>query len=335
MNTNNLNFKQIIFDFADQFQADLEFHNQLLLSRRPFNKIAICGMGGSALVGDIFYCFKLRNYTPLSIAIPIFTHRSYDLPPDTDENTLVICISYSGNTEETISAYEKAMGKSLAVVGITCDGKLKTLFEQNQTPWIEIPNKQIPPRMSLGYQIAALIKIFIAYSLLPQSIQDTVIASVKKIKPADLESFGEELSIKIGDKIPIIYASDENKGLARLWKIKFNENAKIPAFFNSLPELNHNEMNGWLKYAERFHFIFLADAADSPRLQKRFKITADIINELHGTVDILEIKGENTLEKVNWAIVTGDWLSYYIALHHDIDPVPVALMEEFKWKMID
>lgn len=325
-----MNFRQIILDSPKQFQFNPDVRNQLFLRNKNFKQILICGMGGSALLGDIFYYFKIHKFKQLALDIPIFTHRSYGLPSDIDENTLIICVSYSGNTEETISAYQEAKEKSLEIAGITCGGELKRLLEENKTPWIEIGDKQIPPRMSLGYQILALTRIFIAYGLLSADALHLLNDFAIKIKPTTAEEQAKLLAEKIADKIPIIYASEENKSLARLWKIKFNENAKIPAFFNVFPELNHNEMNGWLKYANHFHFLFLSDADDFPRVQKRFSATNSIIKELGGQIEILTIQGETPLEKILWSWLFSDWLSYYIAVNYQIDPIPVELVEKFK-----
>lgn len=325
-----MDFKQIIIDFPKQFRFNPDIHNHLFLRHKNFNQVLVCGMGGSALLGEIFYYFKLHKFRLFSLNIPIFTHRSYGLPPDIDENTLIICVSYSGNTEETMSAYQEAKEKSLEIAGITCGGELKKLLEENKRPWIEILDKQIPPRMSLGYQMLALVRIFIAYGLLSADALHLLNDFAVKMKPSAMEETAKLLAEKIGDKIPIIYASEENKNLARLWKIKFNENAKIPSFFNVFPELNHNEMNGWLKYADRFHFIFLSDEDDFPRIQKRFNATKLIIEELGGQVENLTIQGETPLEKMIWSWLFSDWLSYYLAVNHQTDPIPVELVEKFK-----
>lgn len=336
MSPDKSNLREVTLNFPKQLEADLEFLNQLNISRRKFNKVIICGMGGSSQVGDLLVYFKNADYAPLNLKLSVFTHRSYDLPPDTDENTLIICISYSGGTEETISSYEKAREHGIEIVGIACAGPvLGDLFQQNKTPWIKISNDKIPPRSSLGYQLAALVKIFVAYGLLPQGAQNALAKAARQIKPAELEDNAKLLSEKLFNKIPVIYSSENNKALARIWKIKFNENTKIPAFWNNLPELNHNEMQGWEKNLAPFHIIFLQDDADLPRIQKRMGVTARLLKGKDIPCDFVKISGSDALEKLIYALVFGDWLSYHLAMAYGVDPTPVAMIEDFKKALIE
>ncbi|HCX27827.1 MAG TPA: bifunctional phosphoglucose/phosphomannose isomerase [Candidatus Portnoybacteria bacterium] len=324
------NFRDIILNSVNQLTADLEFFNQLQLARRPFNKVIFCGMGGSAFIGDFLVYFKKQNYIPLSLNLPIVAHRSYDLPPETDDDSLIICSSYSGNTEEAISSFQKAKQMGLEITGITCGGQLADLFQRNKTPWVKIPRNDLPPRCSLGYQLAALIKILMAYGLLPASAQNELVSLAENLKPENLESEAKNLSATLLNKIPVIYVSDNNQTLARLWKIKFNENAKVPSFYNSFPELNHNEMVGWTKMAGLFSFLFLSDVNDLPPIKKRMDLTAELLKRNGAAVSFVKLGGAGALAKIFWASVFGDWLSYYLALNLGIDPTPVQMVEEFK-----
>jgi len=326
------NFRQIILDFPRQLAQPLDFFNQIYLNRRRFNKVVLAGMGGSALVGDLAYLLKVKNFPELNIALPLFVHRSYNLPLDCDEQTLVICSSYSGDTEETISAFEKAKEKNIEVAGFCSGGMLAELFLKNQTPWVKIPSG-IPPRCALGWQMAALTKILVGYGLLPQSSLDKLEFLAKNLNPLEWENEARLLCPKIAQKIPVIYASEENKSLARILKIKFNENAKIPAFFNSFPELNHNEMVGWTKSFGSFIFLFLKDSDDWPRTQKRMELTAQILADLGLKSETIEIKGSSPLEKIFQSLIFGDWLSYHLALFYGVDPAPVELVAEFKKRL--
>lgn len=324
------NFRDIILNSVNQLTADLEFFNQLQLARRSFDKVIFCGMGGSALVGDWLAYFQKQNYAPLLLGLPIVAHRSYDLPPEASDNSLIICISYSGNTEEPLSSFQKAKQTGLEITGVTCGGQLAELFQKNKTPWVKIPRPDLPPRCSLGYQLAALIKILMAYGLLPASAQSELASLAENLKPEDLENEAKNLSAALLNKIPVVYSSDENQTLARLWKIKFNENAKVPAFYNGFPELNHNEMVGWTKMASLFSFLFLSDANDRPPIKKRMDLTAEILKRNGAAVSFVKLGGADALTKIFWASVFGDWLSYYLALNLGVDPTPVQMAEEFK-----
>lgn len=329
MEVDKSNFRGVILDSIKQLDADLEFFNQLQLKRRAFDKVVLCGMGGSALIGDLLSYLKNNDYSPLIVKLPIYIHRSYSVPQETDKNTLIICISYSGQAEETVSAYKKAKENDLEIAVIAGGGQLSELCQQNKTPWIKIPST-LQPRLSLGYQLSALVKIFMAYGLLPASAANELTGLSKKIIPSQLELEAKTLCPRLNHKIPIIYSSDKNQALARIWKIKFNENTKIPAFWNIFPELNHNEMIGWSNVFGAFHFLFLQDTDDLPRIQKRMKLTAELLKQKGLRVDFVKLAGENALEKLFWGLIFGDWLSYHLAIFYGTDPNPVEMVEEFK-----
>jgi len=332
MEVDKSNFRGVILDSIKQFDVNLDFFNQLELKRRSFKKILLCGMGGSALIGDILSYFQKNNFAPLLLKLPIYIHRSYTLPPEADDDTLIICISYSGQTEETLSAYQKAKENDLEIAAITCGGKLAELCQQNKNPWVKIPTA-LQPRLSLGYQLAALVKIFMAYGLLPSSADDEFIGLSKKIIPLQLENETKTFCQKLNRKTPIIYSSDNNQALARIWKIKFNENTKIPAFWNYFPELNHNEMVGWNNIFGTFHFLFIQDSDDMIRIQKRMELTAQLLKQRGLEVDFIKLVGANPLEKLFWGITLGDWISYHLAIFYGVDPNPVDMVEEFKQKL--
>lgn len=323
------NLRRVILNSAAQLRTDLKFSNQLFLKRRRFDKVIFCGMGGSALAGDLLAGLKLKKAAEFSISVPAWTHRSYGLPQDCNENTLLICISYSGNTEETISVLDEAKNKGIEIAGIASGGKLEDLFERNKTPWVKIPSG-LPPRCALGYQFSALVKILVGYGIIFQSSQEKLRLLGGQIDPASIENEAKIFCQKLNHKIPIIYSSEENKILARITKIKFNENSKIPAFWNSLPEMNHNEMVGWTKNLGPFSFIFLKDETDLPRIQKRMEFTARLIRKTGLPVDFVEMKGHDALERMFWMLAFGDWVSYHLALFYGIDPFPVEIVEEFK-----
>ncbi len=333
MEADKFNLRSVILNSVKQVGAPLTFFNELRLTRRPFNKILICGVGGSALMGDFFSYFQATRFAPLSPAIPVLTHRSYDLPYNADQNTLIICVSYSGQTEEALAAFNKAEDSHFEVAGITCGGQLAELFQKYKTPWVKIPQNNIPPRASLGYQLTAMVKILMAYGLLNSSAQSALASLPEKIIPADFENQAKMLCVKLGHKIPVIYSSQDNRVLARLCKIILNENAKIPAFYNFFPELNHNEMVGWTKNLGYFHLLLLRDKNDLPRIRKRMELTAELLKKQNLPLDFIEIVGQNPLEKIFWATAFGNWLSYHLALFYGIDPTPVEMVEELKKRL--
>lgn len=332
MEDDKSNLRGVILDSAKQLNAPISFFNELRLTRRPFNKILVCGMGGSALIDDFLVFFKTKGLASLTVKIPVLAHAGYNLPADIDENTLVLCVSYSGNTEETISSFREAASQNLEVVGLTSGGTLEELFSERKLPWIKIPSG-LPPRMSLGYQLSAAVKILMAYGLLTLSAENELRALGERLAPSDLENQALMLCRRLERKIPIIYASAPNEILAKLWKIKFNENTKVPAFYNVFPELNHNEMNGWVKALGPFYFIFLNDANDSAKIKKRMAATADLLQKTGWPVESINIEGQDALAQLFWASVLGDWVSYHLALFYGVDPTPVEMVEELKKRL--
>ncbi len=333
-NIDKENMRQIILDFSKQFKIGLETAKDVKLSKilKPKN-IIISGMGGSALPGDIF---KIVNDELFLTNLPILINRNYGLPREAQKNSLIICVSYSGNTEETISSFNEALKKKIPVLTIASGGKLIELSKKHQIPFAKVPSG-IQPRCALGYQFSALVKILTNLKLI-KNLDKELLLLEKTLKPANLEKEGKLLAKKLKNKIPLIYSSEKYQYLARIWKIKFNENSKIPAFFNFFPELNHNEMTGIgeckLKtLREKFKIIILEDKKDSSRISKRMQNLAKIFQEKAIESIFIEIKGKNIFEKIFSSILIADWTSYWLAIFEGVDPSPVKLVEEFKKRM--
>lgn len=317
--------KQVIFSFPKQFEKGLKAAKNVGI-KGEFNKIIICGVGGSALPGSL-----LIDYLP-DLKIPLYIHRSYGLPAQANERSLIVCISFSGNTEETISAYQKAIEKNYKVVALATAGKLREIAETNNLPIAIVPNDCLQPRFGTGYLLAATLKILANCGIIEDKTQE-ILAIARKLKPEIFEEQGEKLAKKLVNKIPVVYASNRFKSLARIWKIKFNENSKIMAFWNYFPELNHNEMVGLTNLKGNFHFLILRDKDDNPKILKRMGLFVELAKEKSAGVDFVEIEGKNTLEKIFNCLILGDWVSYYLALEYGIDPVPVKIVEEFKKRL--
>jgi len=320
--------KNIILAFPKQFEAGIKAAENIKLAG-PFSDIIICGVGGSALPGSLLPELGIK------FDLPLFTHRDYGFPKIASEKSLIICISFSGNTEETLSAYQSAIEKNYKVIALCTGGKLKELAEQNNLPVAVVPNDCGQPRFGTGYLVAATLKILSNCEIINN--QDNNLSEMaRNLQPQKYEESGKALAQKLIDKIPIIYASNQYKSLARIWKIKFNENSKIMAFWNYFPELNHNEMVGLstnnkkLITNNNFYFIILRDNQDDPRIIKRMEITTQLIKESGAGVDFVEIEGKTKLEKVFNCLLLGDWTSYYLALAYGQNPVPVEIVEKFK-----
>lgn len=209
---------------------------------------------------------------------------------------------------------------------------MEKLGSENNLPIVKIPSG-IQPRSAIGYMFSALAEILARQNIVPDaSAELQSIIPLLEEAGATLEKNGKELAKKLAGKIPIVYSSCEFKTVAQIWKIKFNENAKIPAFYNYFPELNHNEMAGFSNLAKGnpFHFIILKDANDHPRTQRRMELFAALLAKKGAPTDFVAMQGDSRLLKTFWTLLLGDWTSYYLALEQGIDPSPVDMVEEFK-----
>ena len=319
------NMREVILNFPKQFKEGLEAAKGVKVKGK-FSKIIVCGMGGSALPSNI-----LLTYLP-DLKPPLYIHRNYGLPSGADKKSLIIAVSYSGNTEETISAYEEAVEKGFKTIAISCGGKLKELAEKKNLPQVIIPSTGIQPRCATGYLFSALLKT-LSNSGVIEDKSEEVLEMAENLNPLNFEAQGKNLAKKLTDKIPIIYASNSFKSLARIWKIKFNENSKIMAFWNYFPELNHNEMAGITNLKGNFHILIIRDKDDQPRISKRMELFADLAKEKGVEVDFIELEGKNILEKIFNNLILSDWVSYYLAQEYKVDPVSLEIIEEFKKKL--
>lgn len=331
--------RQIILNFPKQFEIGAKAAENI----KPdgvFDNIVICGVGGSALPGSLLLALA-------DISIPVFIHRDYNLPANVNDKSLIVCISFSGNTEETLSAYQEAIEKSYKPIAICTGGKLEQMAKENGLPVVIVPNDCLQPRFGAGYLVSALIKILDNCGI-TKNLSGEVLGVAKNLKPETFDAQGKALAEKLVNKTPIVYTSNQYKSVARIWKIKFNENAKIMAFWNYFPELNHNEMCGFtnlkskienlpadashqaMQAGLKYYFIILKDGQEDERIIKRMELTAELIKEAGAEVDFVEMAGETKMEKIFNCLLLGDWASYYLALAYMQDPVPVEIVEKFK-----
>jgi glucose/mannose-6-phosphate isomerase len=328
------NMYKIILDFPRQFRIGIAAAKNVSLKPEvlplPPENIIICGMGGSALPGDILVTLR-----PLDI----FTHKSYGLPLQAGNESLVICISYSGNTEETLSAFSEALNQKLPLVSITTGGKLEKLSKKYGVPFVKIPPPLIPPRLALGEMFSALCQTLANQGILNEETVNEILELGAFLESEKLKNQGKRLAERIYQRIPIIYTPKQFKEIGLIWKNSLNETAKIIAVTNYFPELNHNETVGFWKINEtqisnkELLVIILRDLQDHPRVLKQMKIAKDLIKKEGVEVKFLDIKGKTILEKNFSTIILGFWTSYWLALEYKIDPTPIKAIEELKRRL--
>lgn len=327
------NLRKVIEEEYAQFKEGLAAARGIRVEG-DFDKIMISGMGGSALPGNICRIFlgsawKSKGEKRLAV----FQNRFYRLPHEAYENCLNIICSHSGNTEETIAAFEEALAHNLPCVGIASGGKIEAMCREHGIPFVKlpIPFPNFQPRMATGHFVAAIYGILIQSELVLDEAQEMLAHGEKmKSRILELEERGQAIAKKLVGKTPVLFSNTRFKSLAMIWKIKINENAKTPAFWNYLPELNHNEMVGYTLPQAKFIAVMLRDGEDDPRNLKRYEITARLLEETGVEVCILDIEGETVYDRVFSTLVLGDWVSYFLALAYGVDPTPVEMVEKLK-----
>lgn len=317
--------RQQILNFPQQFKKGLDLAKNIEI-KGEFKNVCVSGMGASAWPAEILSAW---------LNFPIEVNRNYGLPPSANKKTLAVFISYSGNTEECLSAYQKSLEKNIPAIGISSNGRLKELCQANNTPFIKIPSG-LPPRLATGYIFTSLYSI-LKNSGLIEDRSSEIISLTENLKPAEQENEGKELAEKLKGKIPLIYTSQKLKVLGYIWKIKLNETAKSPAFSNYFSELNHNELEGMSHENECqfhnqpiFHCLILKNANDQLKIQQRMDLTAEILNQSGLATEIINLTGQTLLEKIFSSIILADWTSYYLALAYEVDPLATPIIEEFK-----
>ena len=323
--------RDIILNQPSQITHSLEVNKDVKV-KGDFDCIVLAGLGGSWHAGEILNTLNL----PL---VPLFIHRSYDLPNLPGfKKPLIIPSSFSGNTEETLSAYEAARSAGYGILVNTSGGKLAEMAQTDGIPWSKIDYAGMQPRHTT---LASFTSLYI--TLKNSGLVKDITASLEQLSQTiansipQLETTGKKLATAINGKIPVYLAADQIAYAAWNFKIQTNENAKYPAYWNKLPEMNHNELLGFSNLPEEkknlFHSIILRTNSDHPRVKARMDVTSQLFQQWGVTVSDVSIEGETLLEQVFNSVALGLWTTYHLAQLRDIDPIPVEGVESFKAKL--
>lgn len=304
-----------------------------VLPERRFNKIIFCGMGGSAIGADIIGTLA-HNYS----SIPCTVNRDYSLPSYADRDTLVVTISYSGNTEETLSSLEFAKEKGCGLLCISSNGKIEESAHTNKIPFVKIPGGY-PPRCAIGYLFFPCYRIMNILGVVPE-IEDGFFRKIEKWADDLFPGKTGNLAVKIAEKLhghlAVLYSNSKLLPATTRWKTQIAENSKSFAFINVLPEMNHNEIMSW-RYPEWFIKkcipILITSDNEHPRIQLRFEVIREVILKVQQ--DILEIRaeGQNLLEEIFYLIILGDWVSFYLALLNNSNPTEINEIDLLKKRL--
>jgi glucose/mannose-6-phosphate isomerase len=305
------------------------------IKRREFTRgLVICGMGGSAIGADL-----ATAAIGLRATAPITTIRGYDLPEWVGADSLVVCASYSGNTEETLHCFEQAGAAGAPRIAVTTGGKLaEAARAAGDVPVIGVPSG-MQPRAAVVYmtvtalQCAELAGASPALRTEVEEAAELAAELVKQWGPDVAESQPKAIAHAIEGRIPVVYGGRTTTAAARRWRAQLNENSKLPAFFGDLPEAHHNEVVGWHHAGDALFGIVLETAEEHERMVRRFDVTAEVMDAAGFEALRVEGRGESPTAQVMSLVLLGDLVSVYLAVLRGIDPTPVEEIEGLKRRL--
>jgi len=304
---------------------------------KPKN-IIIAGMGGSAIGGEI-----LQDWLREELPIPVEVCKDYVLPAYANEDTLFFANSYSGNTEETLTAFVEAIRRKCIAITITSGGYLLSFSKKLQLPHVAIPS-QLPSRVAIPYlffPLPVLLERMGILSSREEDIEETI-QILKKVGEENSpeipteNNMAKKQALELVKTIPIIYGFRQYGAIARRLKTQFNENSKVLSKYDVFPELNHNETVGWEApeaLTKNYSVILIQDPNEPPEIRHRIEATKSLA--LHKAKKILEIhaKGDGKLAKMFSVLRVGDFASVYLAILQRVDPTPVKIIDRIKVEM--
>jgi glucose/mannose-6-phosphate isomerase len=324
--------KELIEGFSAQLLESIEIANTSTLaqSSAPIHNVVVAGMGGSGIGGTL-----IKALTNDEIKVPIDVSKSYDIPAYVNQNTLFIACSFSGNTEETLAAADKAKAKGAQIVAITSGGKMGAFVASNEYSFISIPGRSNSPRASIGYSFVQIFHILHHYGLIPSRHFEEVQASANNLitHSSEIQRISKELTAYFKDKLPILYGDSKVEAVLIRSQQQIAENSKQLSHVNVFPEMNHNELVGW-----NFPHVVFSNAAtvlvrttfDHPRTSVRLDVCKNIFTKVAGSVYELNAQGNSFIEQSVYLINVLDWTSFYLAEANNVDPFPVDVINFLK-----
>ncbi|MCS7171668.1 MAG: bifunctional phosphoglucose/phosphomannose isomerase [Aquificaceae bacterium] len=309
---------RMIEEFPEQFRK-LECDS---LNLEDYEGVLFSGMGGSGIVGDFMKLFLKSDR-------PVLSLRGYELPAFVKKNWLLVCTSYSGNTEETISVLEEAVRRGIRTVCVSSGGRLKEIAERERL--VHLPLLQgYPPRYALGFMLSALLCLF-GMKAEVERLREHLAKSKERIRE---EAKG--LAEGMFTYLPVVYGTPLTEPVAFRWKTQINENSKTLCYNAFLPEMHHNEVVGLDNPQIRNLCIFtlLYDPEDHTRILKRVEITEHIFKELGVVLRLLKGEGQNLMERLLYLTYLGDWVSLHLSDIYGQDPLPVKVIDFIKRSLV-
>ena len=322
---------QFISKFTTQLQEAYEIgsNSDLKTTNKKITSVIICGSGGSGIGGKI-----VSQIAEKHSQVPFVTHNTYSLPNFVDENTLVVISSYSGNTEETVSAFKEALKRNSEIACVTSGGEIQRIANENNTNCIIIPGGN-PPRAMLTYSLTQLFFILNNYGIINGDFKTDLTSSILLLNN-EVESIKEEakkVTEIIKNKTILIYTDVSFEGVGTRFKQQLNENSKTLAYSNIIPEMNHNELLGWNGGNDSFSAIFLRNETDNKRNQVRMEISKEVVSKKTNSVVDVFSKGNSEIERTLYLILLTDWVSVYLADEYGVDAIEIKVIDHLKHEL--
>lgn len=324
---------QLIADFTKHLDEAMEVGKKVEFqdTDQSILNVLICGLGGSGIGGTI-----ISQLISKQCNVPVLVNKSYDIPSFVNENTLVICCSYSGNTEETLEMFEQADAKGAIVSIITSGGKFAELAKENNLNNIQIRGG-FPPRAAFGLSFPQLFFTLNQYGLIDDSFEGQITKAIDLLNTNEEEIQAEAKNVAkaMFGKIPVIYSESSLEGVAVRFRQQINENSKMVCWHHTIPEMNHNELVGWRTENQNLAVVYLRSDEDYYRNKARIEHNQEVIKKYTDTVVEMHAKGESQIERALYLIHLGDWVTYNLAELKQIDSVEVDVITGLKNMLAD
>ena len=320
---------KLIDKFADQLREAVKIGRaaKIKKSPNPVHQVYIAGLGGSGIGGN-FVSEWVRDHCP----VPLIVGKGYSIPAHVNSKTLAIVSSYSGNTEETLSSFDRLLKSGAKLVCITSGGQLINLAREHNLDHIQIPDDWPSPRACLGYSLVQQLYVLFYSGLIDNSFEAEILhaADLLDREEEDIRTRARQIAGMLVDKTPVIYIADRMESVAVRWRQQINENSKMLCWHHVIPEMNHNELVGWRDQRSDLAVVMLRNRSDHPRVQMRMEINKEIISEFTNGFIELYSKGTSAILRSMYLVHLGDWVSFYLAELRNKDAVEVKVIDYLK-----
>ena len=318
--------RNLIESFPAQLEQALAIGNKARLkpAKNKIQNILITGLGGSGIGGSI-----VTELVAKECPVPISVNKNYEIPAYVDEHTLLIVSSYSGNTEETMTALGQAQKQGAEIAIITSGGQAHDIAQENGYNCIVVPGGN-PPRSMLAFSLTQQFVLLNHYGFISNAFKASIQSFVDQLDQKGMEAETLEIAKKLEGTLPVIYAIDGFEGVAVRFRQQLNENAKMLCWHAVVPEMNHNELVGWANGTNQMAVVYFRNETDFNRNQKRIEINKEIISRYTNRIHEIWSKGESNLERALYHIHYGDWISLHLSGINQVDVMEIEVIDHLK-----